>query len=77
MIDCVAGALLGWPLQQWVKDGCPVVFIAPVDAPHPGAEYVRVRITGAVAAMGVGPDNPNVFVRTDDPLLSLTEALEG
>jgi hypothetical protein len=53
------------------------VFIAPVDAPHPGAEYVRVRIAGAVAAMGVGPDNPNVFVRTDDPLLSLTEALEG
>jgi hypothetical protein len=77
MIGTDAGALVGWPLQRWAKPECPVVFIAPVDAPHPGAEYVRVRITGAVAAMGVGPDNPNVFVRTDDPLLSLTEALEG
>lgn len=69
-----AAALIGgWPLQRWEKAGFPVVFLAPVDAPHPGGDLVRIR---PIAALGMDPAHPNVFIRRQDPLAHTVEMLE-
>ncbi len=69
----VATALGGWPTQRWEKAGFPVVFVRPVDAPHPGPTFVRIR---PIEAMGLDPHHPETFIERQDPLAHTAEILE-
>ena len=65
-----ARAVPGWPRLKLEKAGFPVVYLYPVDAPHPGGALVRVK---PLAALGMDPSHPNVFIHRQDPLASLAE----
>lgn len=71
------------PLVKFEKPGHPTAYFyargvsiageyVAFTGGHPGPDYMRVQVTGPIAAMGINPDTV-VFIRRDDPFAALAE----